>query len=259
MTDKALEINNTKPKYKYSVCTLVTKASEYKGMIRSFRDKGFDDKNTEFLYISNIDSNQYDGYTGLNHMLNTAVGKYIILCHQDILLNFDDKTALDNCIYELNNKDKNWALAGNAGGDSRTRYRRITDPHGTSSIGNFPQRVKSLDENFIISNSKNRVALSGNLNGFHMYGTDLCLMADILGYSAYLINFHLQHNSPGNKDASFYKSEKALINKYQNAFKLRLIKSSCTKIFISSSSILTSLFNIKIFRDLVFLFVKGKK
>jgi hypothetical protein len=259
MTDKALEINNTKPKYKYSVCTLVTKASEYKGMIRSFRDKGFDDKNTEFLYISNIDSNQYDGYTGLNHMLNTAVGKYIILCHQDILLNFDDKTALDNCIYELNNKDKNWALAGNAGGDSRTRYRRITDPHGTSSIGNFPQRVKSLDENFIISNSKNRVALSGNLNGFHMYGTDLCLMADILGYSAYVINFHLQHNSPGNKYASFYKSEKALINKYQNAFKLRLIKSSCTKIFISSSSILTSLFNIKIFRDLVFLFVKGKK
>jgi hypothetical protein len=175
------------------------------------------------------------------------------------LLNFDDETALDNCIYELNNKDKNWALAGNAGGDSRTRYRRITDPHGTSSIGNFPQRVKSLDENFIISNSKNRVALSGNLNGFHMYGTDLCLVADILGYSAYVINFHLQHNSPGNKDASFYESERALVGKYQNAFKLRLIKSSCTKLFISHSKILTRLFNIKIFRDLVFLFAKGKK
>jgi hypothetical protein len=259
MTDKALEINDIKPKYKYSVCTLVTKASEYEEMIYSFRDKGFDDKNTEFLYISNIDSNQYDGYTGLNHMLNTAAGEYVILCHQDILLNFDSETVLNECLSTLNDKDNNWALAGNAGGDSHTRYRRITDPHGTSNIGNFPQRVKSLDENFIISNSKNRVALSGNLNGFHMYGTDLCLIADILGYSAYVIDFHLQHNSPGNKDASFYKSEKALVGKYQDAFKLRLIKSSCTKIFISHSSVLTSLFNIKIFRDLAFLFAKGKK
>ncbi len=84
-------------------------------------------------------------------------------------------------------------------------------------------------------------------------------MADILGYSAYVINFHLQHNSPGNKDASFYESERALVGKYQNAFKLRLIKSSCTKLFISHSKILTRLFNIKIFRDLVFLFAKGKK
>ena len=258
MMGKALEINNTKPKYKYSVCTLVTKASEYKEMVNSFRDKGFNDQNTEFLYISNIDSNQYDGYSGLNHMLNTAIGEYIILCHQDILLNFDDESILNNCISELNYKDKNWALAGNAGGDSLTRYRRITDPHGTSSIGNFPQKVKSLDENFIISNSKNRVALSGNLNGFHMYGTDLCLMADILGYSSYVINFHLQHNSAGNKDEAFYLSEKELIKKYQNAFKWRLIKSSCTKLFISHSKILSRLFNIKIFRDLVFLFAKGK-
>lgn len=256
MIDKALKINNTKPKIKYSVCTLVTKASEYKEMINSFTNKGFDDKNTEFLYISNIDSNQYDGYSGLNHMLNTAIGEYVILCHQDILLNFDNKTNLDDCITELNNKDKNWALAGNAGGDSQTRYRRITDPHGASSVGNFPQRVKSLDENFIITNMRNRVALSGNLSGFHMYGTDLCLMADILGYSAYVINFHLQHNSPGNKDVSFYKAEKSLVNKYQNAFKVRLIKSSCTKLFISHSKVLTQLFNIKLFRDIVFLFAR---
>ena len=258
MINKALEINNIKSKFKYSVCTLVTKVSEHEEMVNSFRDKGFDDKNTEFLYISNIDSNQYDGYTGLNHMLNTAVGEYVILCHQDILLNFDDEAVLNNCISELNDKDKNWALAGNAGGDSQTRYRRITDPHGTSSIGSFPQRVQSLDENFIISNSKNRVALSGNLNGFHMYGTDLCLMADILGYSSYVINFHLQHNSAGNKDEAFYLSEKELIKKYQNAFKWRLIKSSCTKLFISHSKILSRLFNIKIFRDLVFLFAKCK-
>ena len=256
MLNNTLEINNVKSKYKYSICTLVTRASEYEDMIRSFKAKGFNDKNTEFLYISNINNNQYDGYTGLNHILNTAVGKYIILCHQDILLNFDDEVALGKCISELNEKDKNWALAGNAGGDSKKRYRRITDPHGTSSIGRFPQKVKSLDENFIISNSRNRVALSGNLHGFHMYGTDLCIVADILGYNAYVINFHLQHKSAGNKDASFYASEKNLIKKYQLAFRQRLIKSSCTKLFVSSSNFFSQLLNVKILKDIIFLFAK---
>lgn len=256
MINASLEINTSKPNLKYSVCTLVTNIAEYADMLASFNRKGFTEKNTEFLHINNIDNNQYDGYTGLNHMLSTARGEYVILCHQDILLNFDDETVLDNCLSELNHQDKNWALAGNAGGDAQTRYRRITDPHGTSNIGNFPQRVQSLDENFIIANTRNRVALSGNLQGFHMYGTDLCMMADILGYSTYVINFHLQHNSAGNKDDSFYQSEKALIKKYQAAFKWRMTKSSCTKLFISHSKILTWLANQKIVRDLIFLIAK---
>jgi len=256
MIEKALKTNQIKPKLQYSVCTLVTNLTEYNDMLISFGDKGFNEDNTEFLYISNVDSNQYDGYTGLNHMLNIAKGEYIILCHQDILLNFDDKSALDARISELNTKDKNWALAGNAGGDSYTRYRRITDPHGTSNIGDFPQKVISLDENFIVVNSKNRVALSGNLHGFHMYGTDLCIVADILGYNAYVIDFHLQHKSAGNKDASFYASEKNLIKKYQLAFRQRLIKSSCTKLFVSSSNFFSQLLNVKILKDIIFLFAK---
>jgi len=259
MTTNSIEINTIKPDVKYSICTLVTNVAEYEGMLASFKDKGFTNRNAEFLHINNIDSNQYDGYTGLNHMLNIARGAYVILCHQDILLNFDDESILDRCLSELNQQDPNWALAGNAGGDSHARYRRITDPHGTSSLGSFPQKVQSLDENFIIANTLNRVALSGNLSGFHMYGTDLCMMADILGYSAYVINFHLQHNSPGNKDISFYRSEKALIKKYQGAFKFRMTKSSCTKLIISHSKIFTWLANKKIIRDLLFFMAKTKK
>ena len=238
MTTNSIEIYTIKPDVKYSICTLVNNMAEYEGMLASFKNKGFIDRNAEFLHINNIDSNQYDGYTGLNHMLNIARGAYVILCHQDILLNFDDESILDRCLSELNQQDPNWALAGNAGGDSHARYRRITDPHGTSSLGSFPQKVQSLDENFIIVNTLNRVALSGNLSGFHMYGTDLCVIADILGYNAYVIDFHLQHKSAGNKDASFYASEKSLIKKYQLAFRQRLIKSSCTKLLISSSKFL---------------------
>ena len=259
MIKNSKEINQIRSKYKYSICTLVTDISEYEKMINSCQKKGFDKKNTEFLHINNINNNQYDAYSGLNHMLNTAAGEYVILCHQDILLNFDNETVLNDCLSILNNKDKNWALAGNAGGDSHTRYRRITDPHGTSNIGNFPQRVKSLDENFIVVNVKNRLSLSGDLNGFHMYGTDICIIADILGYTSYVINFHLQHNSAGNKDKSFYRSEKELTKKYQKSSKSRFIKSATAKLYISPSSILTSLFNKKILKDILFLFIKLKK
>jgi hypothetical protein len=259
MINNSKEINQIGSECKYSICTLVTDISEYEKMINSFQKKGFEKKNTEFLYINNINNNQYDAYSGLNHLLNTAVGEYVILCHQDILLNFDNETVLNDCLSILNDKDNNWALAGNAGGDSHTRYRRITDPHGTSNIGNFPQKVKSLDENFIIVNTKNRIALSGNLNGFHMYGTDMCIIADILGYTSYVINFHLQHNSAGNKDKSFYQAEKELTKKYQRSSKSRFIKSTCTKLFISPSNILTSLFNTKILKNILFLFIKIKK
>ena len=33
----------------------------------------------------------------------------------------------------------------------------------------------------------------------------MCLVADILGYSAYVIDFHLRHLSSGTKSAEFYR------------------------------------------------------
>ena len=44
-------INNAQTNYKYSICTLITNEDEYQVMLDSFRKKGFNDTNTEFLYI----------------------------------------------------------------------------------------------------------------------------------------------------------------------------------------------------------------
>lgn len=233
--NNATQINNIIAKYQYSICTLVTKKEQYQDMINSFKNKGFGD-NTEFLYIDNSQSNNYDGYSGLNHFLNTAQGKYIILCHQDILLEYDDEKILKQRLNELNQLDKNWALAGNAGGVNLNKWAvRITDPNGVVNLGSFPEKVKSLDENFIIVNRVNRIALSGDLAGFHLYGADICLISDILGYSAYVVDFHLTHLSDGGVDKSFLEAKKNLINKYQIALKNRYIQTTCTRFFISSS------------------------
>ena len=75
--------------YRYSICTLVTNPSEYDEMVESFFNAGFKPDFCEFLYCDNSQFNQLDAFVAYNVFLNSAKGKYIILCHQDILLKYD--------------------------------------------------------------------------------------------------------------------------------------------------------------------------
>ena len=244
MTPKCINDNNSN--YRYSVCVLKTDEEEYQDMLNSFNKKGFNHTNTEFLYIDNTKYNAFDAYSGINHILNIAIGQYIILCHQDVIIKYDDQCILFERLSQLDKKDKKWALAGNAGGvNLRRTVRKITDPNGTISKGEFPQRVMSLDENFIVVNRSNRIAASSDLNGFHLYGTDLCLIADILGYSSYVIDFHLLHKSAGSIDQSFFDCKGNLIEKYKRALKSKYIRTTCTRFFLSKSRITSYLFNKK--------------
>jgi hypothetical protein len=119
-------------------------------MIASFKNAGFNDDTTEFIYVDNSDGNSDDGFSGLNKFLNLATGKYIIICHQDILLKYDNIDVLIHCIAELDTLDPNWAILGNAGFNGLIeKYCRISDPWGDNTkIGQLPAKVKSLDENF---------------------------------------------------------------------------------------------------------------
>ncbi|HEY0896855.1 MAG TPA: hypothetical protein VGE15_09920, partial [Sphingobacteriaceae bacterium] len=67
--------------FRYSVCTLVTRLSEYYEMVGSFIEAGFSKDQCEYLYIDNSSENTYDAFGGLNRFLQEAKGKYIILCH----------------------------------------------------------------------------------------------------------------------------------------------------------------------------------
>src|SRR6202012_1442735 len=102
--------------YAYSICTLVTRKGEYAEMLQTFLDKGFDTGTCEYLYIDNTAGCTFDAYQGLNHFLQQAKGKYIILCHQDILVYDDDRAHLDKVIAEIEANDPNWGILANAGG-----------------------------------------------------------------------------------------------------------------------------------------------
>jgi len=243
-----LEINSLNNQIIFSICSLVTNLDEYNEMIRSFKKAGFEDNICEFIYIDNSNENIYDGYDGLNQFLNLAKGQYIIQCHQDILLNFDNIDILKQRIKELDELDSNWAILANAGyGDFNTKAIRLTDPWGEDqNTQNLPCKVKSVDENFILVKNNANLALSKNIGGFHLYGTDLCTIADILGYSSYVVDFHLLHKSGGSCSENFFDAKKRFIDKYTKTLNTKFIRTTCTMISITNNKIYNNILNKKI-------------
>lgn len=242
-------LNDSTYPLEYSVCTLVTDFDEYREMVASFNRAGFTDADTEFLYVDNSNGNTEDGYSGLNKFLNRASGKYIIICHQDILLKFDDVGVLKQRLAEMDRLDPDWAVLGNAGyGDFNTKLYRITDPWGADQkIGTLPARARSLDENFLLVKNDANLALSHDLKGFHLYATDLCALADMLGWNAYVIDFHLYHKSGGNCNESFFASKNAFMDKYARIVRPMAIRTTCTMMLITSAPFLNRIINKKLF------------
>jgi hypothetical protein len=221
----------------FSICTLVTNPVEYREVVESFASHGFGHQDCEYLYLDNSRGNRFDAYRGYNLFLSVARGEFIILCHQDILLLGDDRNMLERRLSELTAHDPDWGLCGNAGGRfDGTRAVRISDPKGEDrNRGPFPARVMALDENFIVVRRDANLALSHDLFGFHFYGADLCTIADIIGRSAYVIDFHLRHKSGGTVDERFYALQRAFVAKYQKAFRSRWMTTACASVPLAGS------------------------
>lgn len=223
------------PAPSFSICTLVTDTTQYTEMANSFVRHGFTPDDCEFLYIDNTFANSADAYEGYNLFLTEAKGRIVILCHQDVEILEDDRNTLESRIAELELLDPDWALCGNAGGTSHgTLAVRISDPHGANmSTGEFPARVFALDENFIVVRRSANLALSHDLQGFHHYGADLCIVADILGFSAWVIDFHLLHKSGGNASGQYADSLPLVSRKWRRALRTRWVTTPCASYFVS--------------------------
>ncbi len=227
---------------RFSICTLVTRQEQYSEMLASFRASGFGESDCEFIQIDNRVANRFDAYQGCNLFLTVARGEFIVLCHQDILL-IDQRADLERALADLEGRDPSWALCGNSGGMAPGRMAiRLTDPHGTDQrTASFPARVFALDENFIVVRRSANLGLSSDMSGFHLYGADLCIQADVLGRSAYVVDFHLKHLSGGKRDETLTAARDALVAKYRRAFRGRWVKAPCELVFLTGSAWLSRL------------------
>lgn len=222
---------------KFSICTLVTKQDEYNKMLESFINKSFTEDKCEFLYIDNSLKCAFDAYSGINEFLKQANGKYIIICHQDILLLEDGLKELQSCIDSIDKIDNNWAVCGNAGavGPNHIVY-HVTYPGNLfMDKGKLPLKVSALDENFLLIKNSANLRVSNNLSGFHLYATDLVLQAELNGYSAYVIPFNLLHKSRGTKNIDFFLIRNELVKKYNSFFRSRWIQTNSTVFYLSGS------------------------
>ena len=238
---------------------MVTSETEYAEMVRSFELAGFSKLTTEFLYADNTKSNSFDAYEAYRKFSRIAKGKFIIYCHQDVLA-IDSINVLDEKINELEEMDPHWAIAGNAGASTFRKYFKyfVNNNNEHENIGDIPVQVTSLDENFLVIKRKAGLSTSADLHGFHFYGTDLCLNADILGYNCYVIKYLVKHKSWGNQDEAFRTSQKKFINKYSWAMRTRVIQTTCVRIVVSGQRTISKIGNMKVTLFLIKEYKKRK-
>jgi hypothetical protein len=230
----------------FSICTMVTNREQYEEMLSSFARNGFHAPNCEYLHVDNSRQNQLDGYAAMNVFLRAARGRYVIICHQDVVLMEDGYAELSARLAELERIDTRWGLAGNAGGKYLAGMddlaRSITDPHGVNQrFGPLPHRVTALDENFLVVKANANLAASSDLAGFHCYAMDLAIIADVLGFRSYVIDFHLHHKSAGKVadrrslrpgEVHYENARAALKSKYAERFAPRWVSSPTTEVLL---------------------------
>jgi hypothetical protein len=213
----------------FSVCSLVQSQEKYDRLLASFARAGFTSDNAEFLAADNRETNRFDGFSWHKALLAHARGRFVIFSHDDIELIDDGFDELLGWTRWLDEKDPNWLVAGIAGGVWHTESHprpalalRITDKFGSNRRrGTLPARVESLDECFMLMRRSRPVISSYDIGGFHLYGADLCMQAELLGGSAWAIDFHLRHTGQGIAGGKYRSVRRRFVHKYQKYFPQR--------------------------------------
>ena len=157
---------------------------------------------------------------------------------------------------ELYKSDPNWGIAGNAGAKNLFYTPMVvTEPGRLLRKGTFPSKVSSLDENFLLIRADANLAVSVDLSGFHLYGTDICLIAECMGWNCYVIDFNITHKSSGKVDPSFYEISEHLQRKYSWFFRGRYIKTTITRFYLGSNW-LSTFMNLSLIKSVVRLYYK---
>jgi hypothetical protein len=235
----------------FSICCIATNPDEYILMKESFVGNGFTN-DCEYLVANNVGSNHFDAYYAIKRFLQEAKGAYIILVHQDVRC-IDSISVLSGQLSYLDQKDPQWAICGNAGayGYKNTFY-HLDNNGRVRKTGGLPARVTSLDENLLVLKNDATLSISADIGDFHFYGTDICQVAEFLGYHCYVIGFMVKHLSTGNLD-KLMQQEPVFIEKYGRKLRHRFVQTTCTKFYLSNSVLKNKFYN----SSFVFFWVKA--
>ena len=238
--------------FRFCICTIVNDEAEYDLMKQSFENAGFT-KDCHYLIADNTAVNNFDAYTAVRRFLQESDALYTIIVHQDVRCE-DSRDVLNKCLQSLDEKDSSWAICGNAGAADYKRiiYHINIGGDERRSTG-LPKRVYALDENLLIVKTETLISVSADIRSFHFYGTDICLVADILGYTSYIIPFMVKHLSKGNLDDMEIKRP-AFVKAYGYKLRSRFIQTTCTNFYLGKSKNQNEFLN----RKPIFFWLKAK-
>jgi hypothetical protein len=174
----------------FEVHTFVNDDVVYERMRGSFISAGF--SSDAFVRLSDVSD---EPYATITRMGRESTARYPILCHQDVVAD-QGAGAVDLAaeLRRLDEIDPRWFVAGNAGITRSGRsLRRVVERHGGSANEMAPLPVVTLEEHFLVFNGRRTPRCSAALEGFHLYGSDVCLHALSDGGSAYVIDFPVTH------------------------------------------------------------------
>ncbi len=239
-------------RYTFCICTIVTDFEEYALMQQSFQQAGFND-GCAYMVADNSSGNVLDAYEAIRRFLQDSEAAYTIIVHQDVRCE-DSMDTLKDCLTRLEKQDKNWAVCGNAGAsDYKKMAYYLNDAGNIRKTEGLPKQVHSLDENLLIIKTAAHLSLSADIRDFHFYGTDLCIVADLLGYSAYVIPFMVTHLSKGNL-GDLEQKKPAFLEKYGHKLRSRFVQTSCTNFYLDKSPSKNKFMNSRF----VFFWIKAK-
>ena len=174
-----------------------------------------------------------DAAAAYNNALERATSDVVVFAHQDVYLPANWATEFSAVVEKLNVADPKWAVLGVYG------VRQNGEHVGHVYCGGVermlgqkfaaPQPVNTLDELLLVVRKSSGVRFDPVINGYHLYGADVCLEAQQRGYSVYAIPAFCIHNTNGYRTLpwAFWRNYLRLRRKWRNRLP---ITTSCTVI-----------------------------
>lgn len=195
----------SKEKTLFSIITIVNKENVYQGFKESLEKQ--DGVNYELIKVNN-DHNQFtSARAAYNSAMKKAHGDYFVFTHPD--MRFLDDHSLRDALDQIT-KLQGLGVAGVSGCPSDVHHHRSTlvtsivhdnPPHRFGTLIDKVTEVQTVDECFFVMKRSFCEAHSfSDIDGWHMYAVEQCLVALLNGKKNYVVPARMWHYSTGSSE-----------------------------------------------------------
>lgn len=170
-----------------------------------------------------------------NEAIKEATGDILVFIHQDVYLPQDWLDNVLAAIAQLDRRGIRWGTLGCYGVRKQSEGGMGLGQVYSTGWGlqgrpiSDPEPVQTLDEIVLITRASNGLTFDSSLPSFHLYGTDLCLIAGARGFQNFVIPAFCVHNTNQLLElpADFYRCYSYVKRKWKSQLP---ISTSCIEI-----------------------------